>query len=133
MSAASPGDGPGLWHRLKGAVQRSHDDTRTEASPATGDASDSLVALARSRASGATGPVAGAVDGDRAASDGLTAQLREATGGQARRVRRRLAVGGARRPDRGRPFAMIVDDVQSAPRGSAGSRTSSTTSPPAGR
>lgn len=112
MTTASPGDGPGLWDRLKGAVQRSTDDAGAEASPAPGDASDSLVALARTRASGATGPIAVLVDGDHAGAEGLTAQLREATGGQVVEfdvsspsdVHVGLTAVGR--------FAMIVDDVR---------------------
>ena len=103
MTTASPGDGPGLWRRLKGAVQRTNDDTRTGAPSATRGASDSLVALARSRASGATGPVAVLVDGDHGGTEGLTAQLREATGGQVVEFDVDLAVRGARRADRARP------------------------------
>ena len=111
MTTTSPGDGPGLGRRLTGGVLRT-DDTWVAASPATGDASDSLVALARSRASGVTGPVAVLVDGNHGGTQGLTAQLREATGGHVvefdvsspSEVHVGLTALG--------PFALIVDDVR---------------------
>ena len=101
MTATSPGDGPGLWRRLKGG---SSAPRRREDGGVPGPRgrlrlprrAGPLAGLGRHRAGGR----AGRRDRPAPRPDRAAARGHRRPG---RGVRRRLAVGGARRSDRGRP------------------------------
>src|SRR5688572_7192930 len=111
VTAANPGDGPGLWGRLKGVLRGADDEHSTVRAPGGSSGADTLVALARAHASGATGPVAVLVDvvGD---SDGLAALLRETTGGPVLEFDAASPSEAHIRLTALGPFALIVDDVE---------------------